>query len=384
MGWDNIIGHEKTKQIFQHAILSKKLAGAYLITGLAGIGKDALAIEFAKAAMCETPIIENGTEISACGKCKSCKNMGHLAHVNFDFIFALPTGTTPDTKNDDPFDKLPNSVIDEIKEQIAIKAQNPYHRIQISQANQIRISQIRYVKRKLSMTTNSEGHRFVIISNADEMAAEAANAFLKTLEEPTQNTTIVMTSSRADTILQTIHSRCQHIACNPLPDDLIISELFKREGISDVQARIATTFAQGSYSKALDTLNEDTTELRAIALSMLRTSMKKGIYREELMKYIEGLEKRDKADMLLVMNFLLFWMRDVAVLANGSNEDKLINVDQLEVMRNFVKAFGKTDINLAIRAIEDSINMIPRNVSIKLCFISLFIKLRKVFLNRED
>ncbi|MEI6089236.1 MAG: hypothetical protein WCR42_02180 [bacterium] len=384
MGWDNIIGHEKTKEIFQHAILSNKLAGAYLITGIAGIGKDALAIEFAKTAMCETPIIENDTKISACGHCKSCKNMAHLAHVNFDFIFALPTGTTTDTKNDDPFDKLTASVIDEIKEQIAIKAQNPYHRIQIPSANQIRISQIRFVKRKLSMTTNSEGHRFVIISNADEMAAEAANAFLKTLEEPSQNTTIVLTSSRGDTILQTIHSRCQHITCNPLPDDLIISELFKREGISDVQARIAATFAQGSYSKALDTLQEDTSELRETALNMLRTSMKKGTYREELMKYIEALEKHDKADMLLVMNFLLFWMRDVAVLANDRNEDKLINVDQLEVMRNFVKAFGKADINLAVKAIEDSINMIPRNVSVKLCFISLFIKLRQVFLNRED
>jgi len=88
--------------------------------------------------------------------------------------------------------------------------------------------------------------------------------------------------------------------------------------------------------------------------------------------------------MLLVMNFLLFWMRDVTVLANGHNEDKLINVDQMYVMRNFAKAFGKADINLAVKAIEDSINMIPRNVSVKLCFISLFIKLRQIFLNRED
>ena len=216
MAWNAIIGQEKVKNLLQKAIIDNRIANSYCFWGLDGIGKDALAIEFAKSANCINPIIYGNT-IQACDSCSSCKEITNLQSQSLEIIFSLPAGKTPDGHSDDPIAKLSDEQIDLIQEQIALKAENPYHKISIPNANQIKISSIRGLKKKLTLTSGSRGRRFVIISNADEMNSESANSFLKTLEEPHDNITIILTTSRPDTILPTILSRCQQVRCQPLP-----------------------------------------------------------------------------------------------------------------------------------------------------------------------
>ena len=374
-----IIGHQRVKKILYHAIVENKVASAYLFSGIEGIGKDGLAFEFAQTLNCSNPVIKTNS-IEPCHQCRNCKQFDKLAHANLDYLFSIPSGGA-DSKSDNPLEKLTKSQVEDIKKQIEAKAKNPYHKITIEKANQIRIVQVRQIKNKLSRSGNaSTGRRVVIVSHADEMTTEAANAFLKTLEEPPENITIILTTSRPDSILQTIHSRTQEIYCSPLPDDLIVEKLLQDVDCSQAEARIAAALGQGSYTTALESLTEENMELRNYPIQLLRISFKKNYYRTELLKEIDSISKYDKKEVIQLLSLMLFWLRDVSILTQSGNENNVINLDQLDIIKKFSAAYGKNDISCGIKIIEEAIGLVPRNVNVRLILISMFIKLRAVFL----
>lgn len=199
MSWSSIIGQYRVKNILQRAIAEGRIAHAYCFWGPEGIGKDALALEFAKTLNCEQPLIRDGMA-EACDTCKSCVQAAVIQHPNIQLVFSLPAAKSDDGKSVSPILKLSDDQIRLIQEQLKLKAEDPYHNITIPNATQIRIAAVRDVKKNISMSATQRGRRFVIISEADAMNQEAANAFLKTLEEPNANVTIILTTSRRDQI----------------------------------------------------------------------------------------------------------------------------------------------------------------------------------------
>jgi DNA polymerase-3 subunit delta' len=381
MAWYQILGHEREKKILQRAILEGRVAHAYLLWGPEGIGKDALAIEFAKTVNCECPVIKSDT-INACDSCKSCRQMDALSHNNLQFVHSMPAGKASSKKDEDPLSTLSDEQIEEIKEQLALKAKDKYHKLSITNANQIKIASIRQANRNLALSGIGKGRRILIILAADEMSVESANAFLKNLEEPHSNVTIFLITSRHDQILQTIKSRCQQIKCSRLSDDEVVEGLQKFYEFDEINARIAAVFGQGSLSLAKDMLDEDMKEMRFGIIDLLRSAMKKNIFRVELLDKIDELTAaRDKNKLDRALNILLIWMRDVA-LASLTNEPKVINIDQKEVIQKFAAHYNGSDFSLAILKIEEAIKRIRQNINPQLALVTLFLELRDIFLDK--
>lgn len=379
MSWNVILGHDRTKKILQRAILEKKIANAYLLWGIEGIGKDALAFEFAKTVNCYSPIIQ-GDAVYACDECKSCKQASNFSHPNIQYIFSLPAGKGSD-KSESAVNKLSDEQIDEIKEQLSLKSENIYHKVALPNATQIRIASIRDIKKNLSLTANTKGRRFVVISSADEMTGEAANAFLKTLEEPHENITIILSSSKKEALLQTILSRCQQIHCDPIPDEILTDTLVQRYSLNLADAKVVATFAQGSFTKAIEYMEGNVQELRAEVIEMFRCSLKKNTYRIELLEYIDKFtSSNDKNLYESIIKLLLFWMRDVYTYSMTRNDDAIINIDQKDRIAKFIELFPHADIPKAIRDLEITASKIRRNVNPKLSLINLFISIRANFL----
>ena len=95
------------------------------------------------------------------------------------------------------------------------KSENPFHKIRVPNANRILIQSIRALRRKLYLKTQSSGRKVVLVFDAHLLNSglgEAANAFLKILEEPPLNTTIILVTDYMELLLPTILSRCQKIA----------------------------------------------------------------------------------------------------------------------------------------------------------------------------
>jgi DNA polymerase III subunit delta' len=380
VSWDKIISQNKVKSLLQRAIKENRVAHAYCFIGDEGFGKEAIAIEFAKTVNCRNPVIGDNT-YSACGECSSCKMSETMQHPNISLIYSLPSLKTGESKNDSFSDKMTDELINEIKEQNAHKAENPYYSIRIPKATQIRIASIREIKRDLSLSAVTKGRRVVIVCRADEMTTEAANAFLKTLEEPQNNVTIIITSNKPEVILPTILSRCQTVHFQPLPEEEIANYLEENYGVNSTEARLTASFSQGSFSRALNFLDNDMKQLRSDVVDFFRTALKKRAYRIELIEKLDSVIKdKDKNKVHMVLVILILWLRDAVSIIKTGNSDLLINKDQVETLMNFAHNFQNKNIESAISFIEEAVGQNRRNVNQQLLLVNMFIKLRNVFL----
>jgi len=380
LAWKEIIGQYTVKNLLQKAIIEEKVAHAYCFIGIEGVGKEAVAVEFAKAVNCEAPVIDNG-KFDACGRCISCRMMKSLQHPDVQIIYSLPSPKSIDSRRDNITEKLSDEQISEIQEQNALKASNPYYKIRISKASQIKIAQIREVKRSLSLAPNSQGRRFILVFNAEDMTTESANAFLKTLEEPHSNTTIIMTTSQPQLILPTILSRCQQVYFQNLPDDELELHLVNQLNLDRTEARLAVTIGQGSYLKSVEALDEGMKNLRNQVVDLLRTALKKRIYRVELIAKLQPLlSVKDKNFVDKILLILLLWLRDANNLINTELKGEIINIDQITFLQSFARNFQDKAVDKVLILIEDAMKNNRRNVNQQLLLVNLFIEIRKKIL----
>ncbi len=215
------------------------------------------------------------------------------------------------------------------------------------------------------------------------MNVEAANAFLKTLEEPHSNTTIIMTTSAHDRILPTIMSRSQQFHIEPLSDNDIIEALYRNHNIPKDEGKLISAFAQGSYSQALEYLDADMKLFRMEVVEIFRNSLKNSGYRKLLLEKMEEItKKKDKRILEKLFVLLMIWIRDALIIARTGSTEQAINIDQLDTLKKFANKFTEQDFGAAIDVIESQILKIKRNIAPELIFITLFYKLRDIFLNK--
>lgn len=369
MAWSNVIGQDRVKQILINAILNEKVAHAYLFYGPEGVGKDAMAIEFAKALNCERQKGE------ACDECKTCKGISEFSHPNVKLVFKLPLGKN-ETKDDSPLEKLDESEIKIIQEQVKLKSQNPYHKITIPRANSIKINSIREVKMEISHSTFIPGWRVVIVSEADAMTEQAANAFLKTLEEPTPKTVIILTTANKDRLLPTITSRCQLVRFSYLSDDEIAKALVERYGLSEARARLIARLANGSFGKAIELLDVTVEDKRIRPIDFLATIASGKIVKLliEIEKIVTDYERSEIENFLQV---ILTWFRDALMVKVGM-VDKIININMLERLKKFVANYGEFEYQKAISLVERAIEQVEKNVQLNLILINLSLELSEL------
>ncbi|HLP26988.1 MAG TPA: hypothetical protein VK147_00015 [Candidatus Didemnitutus sp.] len=373
MTWKTIIGQTRVQKMLQRCILDNRIPHALLLTGQEGAGTVALALAFARTVNCESPVSTAST-IAPCETCHACVQGASLQHPNIRVVASLPSGKA------DTEDELKDDVIAELRDAIQALAIDAYIPVRLANATQIRIGQIRELKRSLSLSAVQGGRRVVIILNAEEMTIEAANAFLKTLEEPHDDVTLILTTSRPERLLQTIVSRCQELIVPPLDDDDIIKALLDRSLCTVEEATIIAPFAQGNLQKAIDYLSEDIRALRETAVNLLRAALKGKDFRNGLMDAVEeAADGRNKARADAILSLLALWLRDAHVIAMAGEGAPIINVDHRAALERFAAAFGQADFPAVLAAVEQASRHLARNVSVQLVLSTAMLEIRRVF-----
>ena len=388
MSFSSVIGQSRVKDILFRAMKENAVAHAYCFYGIKGIGKEALAFAFAKTMNCFSPIKDQTGNLNACNECKSCKDADAIQHPNITLITALPAGKSASKSDDSPLLQLTDDMLALYKEHMAFKAQNPYHTILLPNANQIRIASIRDLKKQLMMSAMQSGRRFFIVSDAERMTTEAANAFLKTLEEPHDNTTFVLITSQKDQLPSTILSRCQQVYCDIIAEEDLITSLQKKHDISFDDARLMQAFAQGSYGKALEFLDEDMRGLRLEIVDILRAALKRNHYKIDLIHLVDSMVgDKNRTKVELMLNLLLLWIRDCYYrsISPDTPNSSIVNLDQLETIDKFVSVFSQADYQSIMQAVEQAIEQVKRNVNMQLAVLTLLLACREGFLlNTQD
>ncbi|MFQ5751910.1 MAG: DNA polymerase III subunit delta' [bacterium] len=356
MAFEHIIGQNRVKLFFQNAFDSERISHAYLFIGERGVGKEAMALELAKALLCSNHLHCHSET------CSDCSRIAKLNHPDLQFIFPAPAKIKEE----------------EQQRVIASVAENPYNRLEIWANPSISIDRIRELRRNSSYTSFEGKGRVTIIVDCEKMTTEASNALLKILEEPPEKMYLIMISSKANLLLPTITSRCQVTKFDPLSVEEIEASLIHRNAVEKSQARLTARLAAGSYRRAMELLNEDLHEIQSKALEFFRKSIQNEfmqvLFVEELLHNFQ----RDLKKIKDLLKLLAIWYRDAMIYrdTNGKNEDLIINYDQKEVLKNFTHKFPNADLYSAIHEIEKSLELIDRNVQINLILIVLLNKLR--------
>jgi DNA polymerase-3 subunit delta' len=221
--FSSIIGQHKIKQILSNQIVSKKLAHAYIFTGESGIGKKLLAFEFAKVLNCSVNDWET-CAIGACGRCKSCVNISNDNHPDIHFV--------------------------DLEKQIDINEKAS------EKTKTILIDTIRYIQKKVFTKIFEGKWKFFIVESADKMEEAAANALLKILEEPPENTIIILIARYKSQILKTILSRSQILFFQPLKQEELVNWLMLNKGLNLSKSKSIASLSGGSIENAVKMIDE--------------------------------------------------------------------------------------------------------------------------------
>jgi DNA polymerase-3 subunit delta' len=326
MALKDVTGQDKAVGILLKTVQRGRISSSYLFAGESGIGKKFTAVNLAKTLNClgrdqksgdKNPSVYAGAgtrgpalfELDACDECPSCRKID--AGIHPDFLLVSPEG------------------------------------------GQIRVEEIRAIDDSLSFTAFEGRYKIVIVDEADTMNQYAANAFLKTLEEPPESSLIILISSNPDRLPDTIRSRCSRINFVPLSLDAC-REIIRRV-IAHKTADEGHKRGQGSGKKKgpeaasqVRDLSDPIVLSLAARLSMGRPGIAiSGDLIEDRTWFIKllgsmlDMEKdgwTSRQDMEKWFDFVLILLRDMAVLKITGDEKDLVCTD----LRDFIAGLSNS------------------------------------------
>lgn len=269
--WAAVEGHEKTRARLSRLLSEKRVPHALLFSGPQGVGKKQAALATAAAFLCLAP--KDGL---ACGVCDSCR--------------ALAAGTHPDF-----FAVLPET---------SGKA-----------ARSVKIEQIREMRTSVARAPKFSTRRAVLLDDAETMNDAAANALLKTLEEPPGDTLFLLVTGARQALLPTIVSRCTIIPFAPLDDDAMARVLAAHDVPADLRGSLIA-LSDGSAGRALRLFAEDALSLREDAMATLEKLPQ--MTPEMIFSVGARLGALERERLLEWFRYLRMLLRDVLAIMEGS------------------------------------------------------------------
>ncbi len=358
--FDRVLGQAYAKKVLAAIISRDRLSKAYIFSGPEGVGKDALAIEFAKAINCLNP-----ADGVPCQTCANCRQIGALTHPDFRVVYPA---SAKDLQKEGP-------------QRLQKKAKDPYFPLAKDAMAKILIDNMREVKHFVSLKIHSARNRVVLISEADRMNEAASNSILKLLEEPPPQTILILTTSRINQLLPTIVSRCQVVAFGPLRAAEIQQEL-ERRGTPHEQAQVVSRLAEGSFRKAMVLLQEDYNALRNLAYQALQLAVSGNV--AEQLDFVDTLASgRNKALVKDFLSLALLFLRDVYFFhqlrfENPDWDEVFTNFDRREDLERLGILLEDKNVAEAISKTEKLIDLVDKNIYINLILIDFMNLFRRL------
>jgi DNA polymerase-3 subunit delta' len=291
MPFRDITGHDypiaSVKAILRH----ERLAHAYLFHGERAIGKRLTALRLAQALNCEQ--LSPPDDRDSCGVCRSCLQVEARTHPDF--------------------------IVIEPDRELAVP--------------QIKIEQIREVEQHFVYRPLMAERKICLIDDADCLTVGAANALLKTLEEPPGHALLLLISSRPNALPSTIRSRCQSLRfTTPAHTQVEAALIFKRE-IPPADARFLAMVTDGRIGEALTTDLADQRERQRECLGVIapQTLGSPGA----ILSIAESLAKADRGSEILA--WLTRWIRDLVFVHVGGDRDHILHSQDLAQLEAYAR-----------------------------------------------
>ena len=333
MPFSDIIGHERVQALLRASILHDRVAHAYLFFGDHGIGKRLVAVRFTQALNCDSATPPEGPD--ACGLCQSCRQIEALTYPDLVVV-------EPDQEKATP---------------------------------QIKIEQIREVQEHI-VYRPLIGHRKVcLIDDADCMTLGAANALLKTLEEPPPHSLFLLIASRPSALPLTVRSRCQNLRFAAPSRTQVEAALMVKRALPPADARFLAILTESRLGEALasdlDAIRAQQEEFRNLTARTTLESIPR------LLTAAEALSKADRAEE--VLEWIARWVRDLVLIQIGADSDYLLSADAPQHMHQVASGASLDDLLSLLDAIEAFQRGATRHLNHQLAVENILLRLRDIF-----
>ena len=330
MPFRDCIGHQQSIAFLQSAVTHERLAHAYLFHGEDAIGKRLTAIRLAQALNCDQPPEADG--LDSCGACRSCQQIEARTHPDFFVI-------EPDPE-------------------------------QASQ--QIKIEQIREIEHQIMYRPLIGERKICLINDADHMTIGAANALLKTLEEPPAHSLFLLISSRPAALPATIRSRCQALRfTTPARTQVEAALILKRE-IPPADARFLAIVSEGRIGEALTADVKETRARQQELVDLVRPQSLQSI--GSILSSAEAIAKADRAQDVLA--WLARWIRDLVLIQVGGDRDQLLYLDDLTTLETYAQQANTDSLLDLLREIEMTEQRATRHLNLHMALEMILLRLR--------
>jgi DNA polymerase-3 subunit delta' len=334
----SIIGHAAPLAALERALNSGSPAHAWVFCGPEGVGKRTVAIEFAAALNCES----EGQK--PCGECRPCRLTLSGNHVDVE---VLDTGGLCD------------------------ESEHKDH----NDSRILRICQIRRLQRVLSISPYAGGRRVAIVDAADTLQTDAANAFLKTLEEPPAGAVIILLAEREERLPETVLSRCQKLNFRRLDRDSIETALLARSAPAE-DAAAAASVANGRLGWAIQAIADPALleERSSVLDTVQRIAHAARFDRLAWAKDAEsrGIESRER--YLRDLDLWESWWRDVLIVASGGSGG-LTNRDRQTELLEEGTLYSPAEVTVFLKSLLQTREYLQANVDAQLALENLMLDL---------
>ncbi len=326
-----VTGQERIIEKLKKALKNDQIAHAYLFEGAKGLGKENLAIWLASALVCD------GSGQNPCGKCNSCAEVSDNSH--------------PDVK-------------------------------MIKEDRIIGIDQIRKLIGEIQLKPYKGNRKVYIICDADKMNRDSQNALLKTLEEPPLYATLILLTSKGESLLPTIISRCQTIKLYPVDPEIIKNYLIENKKVDKEQAHMLAVFSGGIIGRALELLDnpdfyyrrEEVIETcNRLAAPDLFSVLERISFFEENRSYIDE-----------IFDLMMGWYRDLFVYSETKNVGLVTNIDKKDEICLQASNIDLSKTEDIIFIIEKAKQNLRGNVRFHLNIEVMLLNIQEVLLNGDS
>lgn len=316
MSW-NILGHQWAVTLLQNTLRWGEPHQAYLFTGRSGIGRRTLALKLAQAINCTQPP-EAGIP---CEQCRTCRLIAQMQHPDLSIIHADNEGGT------------------------------------------LKVEQIRELQHTLALAPYEARYRVAVLLRFEEANPSAANALLKTLEEPPERVILMLTANDSESLLPTIVSRCEVLRLRPPGRAQVTRHLIEKYACEPSHAHLLSNLSDGCPGVAVRLLENPQILVQRDQwleehLTLLHTN------RAERFRYAEKLSK-DKTDIrAALLTWLSLW-RDVTLQAAGA-ATPISNIHLSEQIRELAQQIGVQNARQFVQRLQSAFEQLDHNVNPKL------------------
>jgi DNA polymerase-3 subunit delta' len=351
MSLGSLVGQRRASTLLGRVLGGDRIPHAVLFCGPEGSGKTAAAVALARSLQCDSDRSDG-----PCETCNNCSRTRGLTHPDFNVLIPYLSKVKEEDRRKHTEDAI----------------RNPYTYSAPEESANISVDTIRDLIKTFTYGSYQGNWRTAIVLHANKMRGEAANAMLKTLEEPPPKSMLILTAPSLESLLPTIVSRCQYFRLGPVAVPDLSAHLQESRNLPAEQARYVAELSGGNVRLALSIASDEANETQERALRFL-TALLEG---RESQTFL-ALEKlaSEKRDVFDVLKSAEVWLRDVLHF-RVMGAELIVNRQRVADVERLAKAVTDQTISVLAQEIERVREMNRRNINLQLSLTELWRKTR--------